>query len=144
MEATFESYFDFLGRLGNTLEQLTELARQKTLAVRRDDLLGVNECMKQEQALSMSLRGMDAKRERMLAELGLDGVPLSGLAARCPESLRPQAKRVSESLRAKYDVYNSAAATARTTLECNLHEIEKLMDGPSESRPAHSLADIRA
>lgn len=145
-EAEFESYFDFLGRLGDTLEELTELARQKSLAVRNDDLMGVNDCMKQEQVISLSLRGMEAKREKMLAELGLSGVPLSGLEASCPESLRPRAKEAARSLRSKFEIYNSAADVARTMLECNLHEIERMMAETSADPvpPKRSLADIRA
>lgn len=144
METTFESYFEFLGRLGHTLEQLTELARQKSIAVRNDDLMGVSDCMKQEQVLSLSLRGMDAKREKMLSELGLEGVPLSGLASHCPEELRVRAREVSDSLRSKFNIYTSAADVARTSLECNLHEIEKMMAATPEAAPAGRFADIRA
>lgn len=144
MEASFETYFDFLGRLGHTLEQLTELARQKTLAVRNDDLAGVGDCMKQEQVLSLSLRGMEAKRTKMQNELGLTGVPLSGLPAHCPEELRMRAREVSEELRAKYNVYTSAADVARSSLECNLHEIEKMLTEATGAPPERSFADIRA
>ena len=144
MEATFESYFDFLGRLGHTLEQLTELARQKSLAVRNDDLAAVSDCMKQEQVISLSLRGMEAKRVKMLTELGLEGVPLSGLSAHCPEELRARAREVSALLRSKYNVYTSAADVARNTLECNLHEIEKMMTEATGAPPERTFADIRA
>lgn len=144
MAATFETYFDFLGRLGHTLEQLTELARQKSIAVRHDDLMAVNDCMKQEQVLSLSLRGMEAKRTKLVSELGLDGVPLSALPTRCPEELRMRAREVSESLRSKFNVYTSAAEVARSTLECNLHEIEKMMAETAGTPPERNFADIRA
>jgi len=145
MEANFESYFEFLRKLGGTLEQLTELAQKKTAAARRDDLMEIDDCLKKEQALSMSLRGMDQKRETMLKELGLSGVPLRDLPARCPEPLRKEAKRVSDELRAKFNVYTSAANAARITLECNLHEIEKYLDSVGGAEPpADSVADIRA
>ncbi len=145
MEANFETYFEFLRKLGGTLEQLTELARKKTVAARNDDLVAVDDCLRQEQALSMTLRGMDQKRETMLDGLGLSGVPLRDLPARCPEPLRAEAKRVSEELRSKFNIYTSAADVARTTLECNLHEIEKYLAaaGGGEA-PAESVADIRA
>ncbi len=144
MEETFNRYFEFLGKLGGTLDQLTELARRKNAAARRGDLLGVDECVKREQALSLALRGMDAKREKLLAELGLDGLPLSALAANSPEALRAEAKRVSDSLRAKYEIYRGAADAARTTLEFNLHEIERHLGDVNNGAPAGSVADIRA
>lgn len=148
MAATFQDFFQFLDQLADTLTKLTEITRTKTQAVRHDDLLKVNECMKQEQAYSLSLRNFDRKREKFLAELGLNGVSLSKLADYCPEELRLQAKQKAENLQNHLKIYQTAADAARTVLECNLHEIEKHMgeDAIAESKAPHigSLADIRA
>lgn len=148
MAATFQDFFQFLDQLADTLAKLTDVTRAKTQAVRRDDLLKVNECMKQEQAYSLSLRNFDRKREKMLAELGLSAVPLSQFTDHCPEELRFQAKKKVENLQNHFKIYRTAADAARTVLECNLHEIEKHMgeDAIAESKAPHigSLADIRA
>ena len=145
MAVSFEQYFAFLRELGQTLEQLTALTKEKTEAVHRDDLGAVNDCMKREQALSLSLRSMDAKREKMLAELGMTGVPLSGLAAHCPAELRLEARQVEEELRNRLAVYRSAANVARATLEISLHQIEQMIDEEGD-RPVGggTVADIRA
>ena len=143
--AAFEEYFDFLDELADKLEELTEIAKEKTLAVRRDDLESVNECMKREQALSLALRTMDTKRERMLEQLGLAGVKLSGLPEHCPPELRQEANEVVEDLREQYELYRSAAEIARTTLEVNLHQIEKMIADEGDLPPSDgSVADIRA
>ncbi len=141
----FREYFDFMEQLGRLLEQLTELEKEKTAAVRRDDLLGVDNCMKQEQALSLTLRAMDRKRETLLAGMGLRDVALSGLVQNSPEELRPEARAAAEKLRSRYVLYRSAADVARTTLECNLHQIERLLADEAYA-PANrgSIADIRA
>jgi len=148
MAATFQDFFQFLDQLADTLAKLTDITRAKTQAVRRDDLLKVNECMKQEQAYSLSLRNFDRKREKMLAELGLSAVPLLQFTDHCPEDLRLQAKKKVENLQNHFKIYQTAADAARTVLECNLHEIEKHMgeDAIAESKAPHigSLADIRA
>ena len=147
MAASFEQYFALLRELGQVLEQLTALTKEKTEAVHRDDLGAVNDCMKREQVISLSLRSMDVKREKMLSELGLAGVPLSGLAAHCPAELRLEARRVEEDLRNRLAVYHSAADVARATLEISLHEIDKMIadegkgDGPADMG---TVADIRA
>ena len=145
MAASFEQYFAFLRELGQTLEQLTALTKEKTEAVRRDDLGAVNECMKREQALSLSVRSMDVKREKMLAELGMTGVPLSGLAAHCPAELRLEARQVEQELRNRLAIYRSAANVARATLEISLHQIEQMIDEEGD-RPVGggAVADIRA
>jgi len=145
-KVTFEEYFAFLERLGKTLEELTGLAKKKTAAVRQDDLRTVDACMRREQALSLSLRSMDKKREEMLAGLGLSGAPLSDLSERCPEEYRLQAKKAQETLRSQFQLYRSSAEVARTTLECNLHQLEKCIEEASgrPARPGGGLADVRA
>ncbi|MBQ9648057.1 MAG: flagellar export chaperone FlgN [Oscillospiraceae bacterium] len=145
MYESYREYFAFMAQLGQTLDRLTELAKEKTAAVRRDDLLAVDECMKQEQALSLTLRVMDKKRETLLAAMGLRDVSLSGLAQHCPEELRQEARAAAEDLRDRYALYRSAADVARTTLECNLHQIDKMLADEAEAPVSGgTIADIRA
>ncbi len=71
-----EAYLDFLTELGALFTQLSDLEREKMTAVQAGDLDGLNGCIRREQALGLSLRGVDRKRETMLEELGLTGVSL--------------------------------------------------------------------
>lgn len=150
MSTTFEDYFAFLERLGRVLEELTEIAREKTGAVLTGRMSDLDKCMRREQALSLSLRSMDKKREQMLTELGLQGIPLSGLTAHCPEAHRLRAKAVTETLRRQFTCYQSAAEVARNTLECHLHQIERVEQAASGGAArtwtpsAGGVADIRA
>ena len=148
MAATYPELFAFLDRLGGKLDELTEIQKEKTLCVRRDDLLGVDGCMKREQVISLSLRSMEQQRARLLQELGLDGLPLSAMAQHCPLQWRQEARAAEERLRGRYQIYRSAADTARTTLEINLHQINKIIDGEASASsggdPAGHMADIRA
>ncbi len=145
MYEAYREYFAFMEQLGKTLDQLTELAKEKTVAVRRDDLLAVDDCMKREQALGLSLRAMDKKRDKLLAAIGLENVTLSGLAQHCPEELQQEARTAAAQLRDRYDLYRSASDVARTTLECNLHQIERMMaDEADAPLGSGTIADIRA
>lgn len=141
---SYRAYFAFLGQVGEVMEQLTDLSKKKTAAVRRDDLQTVDACMKQEQAISLRLRSMDKKREDMLAALNLTGIALKDLPDRCPRELRSEAKTVCQKLRGQYEIYRAAAQVARTTLECNLHQIEKLLADLPDAPPAARWTDIRA
>lgn len=123
-EQVFQSYLQLLRELCGVLNTLTGIEQEKTRAVRNDDLAGLNECMKKEQALTMALRGYDRKRETALESLGLTGVPLSRLAARAPERHRTETRELAEELRLRYSQFRGAAEVARDTLECNLHQIE--------------------
>lgn len=122
-----ETYIAFLGQLSDTLDQLTAIEKEKTDAVRRDDLNALNDCMKREQATSLTLRAMDQKRMKLLKELGLERITLADFAANCPEELRSEARTATEKLRGSYAVYRSSADLARHTLERNLREIDAFL-----------------
>lgn len=144
--ALWKKYLALLDSLGGTLEKLTEIERTKTQAVSRGDLDAVDQCMKQEQVISLSLRGTDQKRDKMLVQLGLTGVPLRDLAEHAPAELAMEAKAAAERLRRKYEVFQSASEVARNTLECNLRAIEKLQKAQEEALPEDPSrkADFRA
>lgn len=127
MEPVYAEYLRHLEELSGLLERMSQTARNKLMAAREGDLTALDECMKQEQAYSMSLRGMDQKRDKMLAAMGLTGVTLSALADHYPEELQMQASKAAEQAMNRYEEYLSAADAARTTMECALRDIDRMM-----------------
>lgn len=127
MNNPFCEYLQLLEQIGAQLEHLTDLAKQKTNAVRNDDLLALDEILKQEQAASLLFRGLEQKQSTLLNSTGLKGIPLSSLAENFPPKMRLEAKQCIEQLQSRYSVYQGCAEIARNTLECNLHEIEKAL-----------------
>lgn len=134
-------YLTLLGELTGHLDHLTALAQQKTAAVRHNDLLGLDEVLKQEQAISLSLRGLEQRRLAQLAQLGLSNVPLGELAQHFPAALQPQARQAVNTLRRGYDLYRTAAELARNTLEVNLHQVEQVI-AASGGTPAHGAGYV--
>ena len=131
MEEVYEAYFTLLDKFGEYLDQLTELAKRKNIAAKRGDVLTVNECMKEEQSISLTLRRLDNQRVKLLTALGLQNTPLSALPTRCPPAQRQAARAAVEKLLTKRNLYRSAADAARSTLECSLHNVEKLIESNS-------------
>lgn len=145
MDAPYLDYLSLLNELCGHFSSLCDLAHQKTAAVQHDDLLALDKVLKQEQALALTLRGFEPKRLKQLEALGLSGVPLSKLADAYPSHLRMRAKETAEQLQTQYQLYQAAAEVARNTLECNLHEIEKIvsdMGGDAVSGPGYSSPDL--
>lgn len=138
----WSDYLRLLGSIGTALEELTAIERRKTEAAGRGDLLAVEECMKREQALSLSLRSLEKKREDMLSLLGLGGQPLSRLAGHAPAGQELETKRAVEELQRQYTLFQAASEVARNTLECNLRAIERLQTAGQEASP-QSQADFR-
>lgn len=147
----WQDYLHLLEQLTKTIRQLTRIEQEKTMAASQGELEKLEACMRQEQAMSLSLRGHDQKREAMLARMGLKGVPLRELEKHAPEELLMETKRVAEALRGEYGQFQTASQVARNTLECNLRAIEKLRaqaagetPAPRESGDQPSQYELRA
>ena len=152
-----ESVVELFDNISGTLDQLAELSRQKAAAVRADNLIALNDVLKQEQALGLAVRGLEQKRVELLSRFDLLNVPLSEVHEKFPPELRLRAKSAAEQLQREYEIYRSAAEVARDTLECNLHEIEKILanagvdpklgtgyGGPEVDLPASLKTDFHA
>ena len=150
-----EELLSLFETLTGHLDKLTELAKQKTLVVRKSDLIALDRILREEQALALALRGAEQKRTALLQKLGLTEVPLTELPTKAPESLQQKARNIVDHLRRSFQIYTSAADTARNTLECHLHEVERFLaaaDGSGTSGyrtsevepPSQMKADFRA
>ena len=136
MKNPFDDYLNLLDQIREELARLSELAKQKTLAVRSDDLVALDHILKQEQAAALNFRGLEQKQTLLLNTTGMSGIPLSSLAESFPPSMRLEAKKKIEQLQAQYQIYRSASEVARNTLECNLHEIEKIISASASRHGA--------
>jgi hypothetical protein len=150
----YANYLDLLRQLTAALRQLTDLSRQKMDAVHKDDLKALDLVLKQEQAISLSMRSLERKRQKALDQLQLGNVSLSRLAGLYPQDRRLEAKTTVEDLQREYKIYKSVSAAARNMLEGNLHEIENTLGklgaenvgvpGYTVEPPSQLKTDIRA
>ena len=124
----FQEYLHFLESLRQELEALTAIEQKKIEAIRTGDLDALNECMKQEQAASLSLRGHEQRRTELLRALGLEQVPLRELSRHAPAELKGEAAQIAERMIRTYQVLSSAQSSARTLMEKDLHQIEKQLE----------------
>ena len=97
-----EELLSLFESLTGHLEKLTELAKQKTLVVRKSDLLELDRILREEQALALTLRGIEQKRTALLQKLDLTDVPLADLPVRAPEALQQKTRTTVDSLRRAY------------------------------------------
>lgn len=147
MADSYEELFSLLDKLSREMDELTEIAREEHEAVLRSDIIGIQDCMKREQAVSLSLRSMDIKRDRLLEELGMSDVPLSQLAEHCPDDKRTRARKAQKRLTDRYRLYRSASAVTTKSLELKLAAIDdRLKENGEADAPPHDggMTDIRA
>lgn len=134
-----QSYLVFLSELCQALDTLTGLEQRKITAVRAGDLAELDQCMKQEQAAALDLRGREQKRAQLLTQLGLEQVSLRELPGHCPPELKQQAAEITQQLTRSYQVLSSARTAARTLMESNLRHIQQELER-RESAPHQQAA----
>lgn len=133
-----QSYLVFLSELQQALDALSALEQRKIAAVRAGNLDELDQCMKQEQAAALDLRGREQKRTALMKELGLEQVSLRALPDHCPPQYREQASQLTQQVLRSYQVLSSAQAAARTLMESHLHHIQKELERREADRPAHT------
>ena len=144
----FQKYLSFLSDLQKCLDSLTALEQRKISVIQAMDFDALDQCIKQEQAAALDLRGREQKRADLLAQLGLPNVPLRELPYHCPAEYRGQAKEITQDVLRSYEVLASAQTAARTLMESNLrhiqHELDRRNEKRQESSAAHSAqTDLR-
>lgn len=117
-------YLTFLSELHQTLDSLSALEQRKIAAVQAGNLDELEQCMKQEQAAALDLRGREQKRTALLKELGLEKVTLRDLPNHCPAQYRGQASEITQQVLRSYQVLSSAQTAARTLMESHLRHIQ--------------------
>lgn len=141
-EKQFRAYFQLLNNLRQQLEHLTDLTRLKAKAAQNDDLLALDEVLRQEQAAALNFRGLEQRRQKQTADLGIAELALSQLPECCPPALREEALQTAEALTAQYRTYRSVAEDTRVILERNLHEVERTLEQagvkPEEGTPGYA------
>ncbi len=130
-----KQYLQLLTEIEEVITQLNAVEKHKIEAVHKDDLLAVDECIRQEQAISLTMRSLESRRSKQLQGLGLAEVRLSGLAAAFPAELQQQAAEAAERLQNAYHDYNSISAAARNALERGLREIDRMMQPRQPAQP---------
>ena len=64
--------------------------------------------------------------EKLVRQMGLDGVPLRDLLGHCPQEEYFATQDVVVKLQGQYAIFQAASQVARDTLECHLRAIEKI------------------
>lgn len=124
----YEQYLSFLEDLLRELNRLTEIGKEKLAAVQNHELDALNECIKQEQAVSLTLRGLEQKRVKLLAALGCENVPLSEMPRRCPEAYRGRTQELVDQLLRAEKILKSVQTPSRTIMERDLRAIRKELE----------------
>lgn len=108
-------------------EESLSLEHRKLKAIEQDRVADVEECMKQEQALVMKLRGLDQKRLRVQKELGWEGKNFRQIIEVVPQEERLEMQQLLERLERAMLVFQDTNQSAMDMMKIHLREIEKVI-----------------
>ena len=128
MSDQYSEYFSMLDHLSRQLEELEQLQYKKIQAVQEHDLDVLNDCMKQEQAASLALRGLEQKRESLGRQAGLEKVSLRKVPENMPLEERAAAQQKVERLLHLWERSRSAQQAARTVVESDLRRVNRQLE----------------
>lgn len=125
---TIENLNELTVEITEFLEKLAEVQQKKLDAVHNNDLVLLDECMKQEQAAVMKSKSLDRKREALLLELGFSGLSYKQILENISEEKKAVAKPLFEKLRAAVLNFNELNNQIKISIEVNLHSISNTLD----------------
>lgn len=108
-------------------EEHLPLEQRKLEAIQQDDVSGVEECMKQEQALTLKLKGLDRKRESIQKELGWEGKPFREIVDAVPAENRQELRKLFDQLTNIVTIFSETNKEAMTAMEVHLRDMQKVM-----------------
>ncbi len=120
----FENYLEFLNGLHSELLKLTELQQKKIDSIEKHNLEELDVCIKQEQAVSLVMRGLEQKRKKLLSGLNLQGTTMSQMVEKCPAEFKQQTEEnVAKTLEA-YAAYTKLQEKVAKILKRNMEIVE--------------------
>lgn len=110
------------------IEELTVVENKKFQAALQNNIYIVNECMKQEQAFLMKLKGIDKKREDLQKKLGYENLSFKEIIEKAPLDEKTKLKEVFDMVQNNYKIYKEVFSNAQNAIEVNLHKINKKLE----------------
>lgn len=121
--STYDDLLELLKKHVVFFEELTATEQAKLEAARIHDIPALEECMKKEQADTLTLRGFDKKRLKMQEELSLHDLSFSQIIPLLPEEYRHDYTQVFNHLKDAYTKYKTVSDCAKEMIEINLYRV---------------------
>lgn len=112
-------------------QHLIQIEQTKLEAVQKNRVTYVEDCMNQEQAAILKLRGLDKKREACQEKLGFGGYTFQQILSAVNGEQHENLKKLFDSLSYQVRLFQEINESAKSMLEVNLHMINKAIHNSS-------------
>lgn len=128
---------EIISELTLLFQDLCEIEQEKLEVIQKKRITFLEDCMNQEQAAILRMRGLDIRRETCQERLGWKGDSFRQILDKNDEAGRKELEPMFTELSHFVTQFQNISDSARTLIEINLHQINKMMEGePNAGRPA--------
>ena len=106
-------------------QELIQIEQSKLEAAVKNRVTHVEDCMNQEQAAILKLRGLEKKREVCQEQLGYKNDTFQQILSKTTGTEHIQLKKLFDSLTYQVRLFQEVNESARSMIEVNLHMINK-------------------
>jgi len=119
-----KDFHELLSNMVSFFDELIDLENRKIDAIAVNDIKKLDEYMKEEQAFTMRLRGLEMKREKLQKQYGFEGMILR-------EIIEETGGEDKEKLQQAYDMLEERMKNVKDAVECANKFIELHLEGIS-------------
>jgi len=120
--------FSLLKSVIALFDKLLATESDKLNAIAANDVDKLDEYMRVEQAFTMELRSLDAKREKLQAELGFEGYSLSEIVDAVPRGESDILCGLMEVLRQRTEELTAAVNCTKNLIELHLNSLDLVLE----------------
>lgn len=134
---TIKDFITLISELIHFFTELNAVEKEKLNFSLQQDIFGLEEIMKKEQACLLKLRGLDKKRETIQTALSFQGMSFREILTHVQGEEQKTLSKLFQELQQQYSLYLSTSDSTKRSIELNLHQLEPLLK--SKSAPAGNV-----
>lgn len=122
-----KEFISIVNELIKLFSHLCEVEQKKLHTVEKNRVTLLEDCMNEEQAAILKLRGLDNRREKCMQNLGLEGATFQQILERVSDEDREHLQPLFHELSEKVRQFQELSDSAKAMIEINLHHINQVI-----------------
>lgn len=123
-----DEFKKIIGDLIRLFRQLIKIEETKLNAAAGKHVAMLEECVTQEQALLLRLRGLEQNREKAQAKAGYGGLLFREILEKVPDSEREELYGLFDELSREVQMFREISEDSNQILQTNIHMIQKALN----------------
>ena len=116
-------------------DSLMPIEEAKLKAAAKHNIVQMEECMKMEQVAILQMKGLDKRREELLAAQGMSGLSLNQMIDRLPAEEKSRFAQLQRELNERLASYKVLSEDIQDLLKTNIHVVEGAAGRKGNSMP---------